>query len=160
MLGIIITCYKDNNHKYQDNNPNNLKSNPNKSIKLNHIKSKQKYIDMNLLWKPYKHNIKYKRYRQLGIRFLRENLAQTMEKKKTQGLRPTNLNPLFEIKLHRFTWLFYPKNLLFNTYNLIHIHDVATSYCSLVDSFAASKGLRFSTNDLKIQSLNEKSWMI
>ena len=49
MLGIIITCYKDNNHKYQDNNPNNLKSNPNKSIKLNHIKYKQKYIDMNLL---------------------------------------------------------------------------------------------------------------
>ena len=23
--------------------------------------------------------------------------------KKTQGLRPINLNPLFEIKLHRFT---------------------------------------------------------
>ena len=85
MLGIIITCYKDNNHKYQDNNPNNLKSNPNKSIKLNHIKSKQKYIDMKLLWKPYKHNIKYKRYRQLGIRFLRENLAQAMEKKNTRS---------------------------------------------------------------------------
>ena len=154
MLGIIITCYKDNNHKYQDNNPNNLKSNPNKSIKLNHIKSKQKYIDMNLLWKPYKHNIKYKKYRQWGIR------VTNYGEEKPQDLRPTNPNPLFEIKLHRFTWLFYPKNLLFNTYNLIHIHDVATSYCSLVDSFATSKGLRFSTNDLKIQSLNEKSWMI
>ena len=25
------------------------------------------------------------------------------EDKKPRGLRPTNLNPLFEIKLHRFT---------------------------------------------------------
>ena len=154
MLGIIIINYKDNNHNHQDNNPNNLNNNPNKSVKLNQIKSKQEYIDMHLLWKPYKHNIKYKKYRQWGIRFT--NYGE----KKPQDLRPTNLNPLFEIKLHRFTWLFYPKNLLFNTYNLIHIHDVATSYCSLVDSFATSKGLRFSTNDLKIQSLNEKSWMI
>ena len=41
--------------------------------------------------------------------------------KKPLGLRPTNLNPLYEIKLHKFTWSFYPKDLLSSTYNLIHI---------------------------------------
>ena len=73
--------------------------------------------------------------------------------KNPQGLRPTNLNPLFKIKLHKFTWLLYPKDLLFNTYNLIHVCDVATSCCSLVDLFATSKGLWSSTHNLKIQIL-------
>ena len=34
--------------------------------------------------------------------------------KKPRGLRPTNQNPLFGIKLHNFNWLFYPKDLLSN----------------------------------------------
>ena len=50
--------------------------------------------------------------------------------KKPQDLRPTNLNPLYKIKLHRFTWLFYPKDLLFSTYNLIHVDNVTTFNCS------------------------------
>ena len=37
------------------------------------------------------------------------------------------LNPLYEIKLHKFVWPFYPKDLLLNIYNLIHAHDIATS---------------------------------
>ena len=44
--------------------------------------------------------------------------------------KTTNLNPPYEIKLHRFTWPLYPKDLLFNTYNLIHVCDVATFDCS------------------------------
>ena len=35
--------------------------------------------------------------------------------KKPRDLRPTNLNPLFEIKFYKFTWPLYPKDLLFNT---------------------------------------------
>ena len=65
--------------------------------------------------------------------FYVENPPQTSEKRKPRGLRPTNLNPLFEIKLHKFTWPFYPKDLLSNTYNLIHIHDVATPCCSPIN---------------------------
>ena len=61
--------------------------------------------------------------------------------KKPRGLRLINRNPLFEIKSHRFTWSFYPKNLLSNTYNLIHVRDVSTTRCSLVDSSIPSKGL-------------------
>ena len=54
----------------------------------------------------------------------------TMEIKKPQGLRPINLNPLYKIKLHTFTWSLYPKDLLSSTYNLIHICDATTSNCS------------------------------
>ena len=63
------------------------------------------------------------------------------EGKKLRGLRPTNLNLLFEIKLHRFTWLFYLKDLLFNTYNSIHVHNTTTLYCSLV-SFGHSERIK------------------
>ena len=59
-----------------------------------------------------------------------ENLHTNCGDKKSQGLRPTNLNPLYEIKLHRFTYPFYPKNLLFSTYNLIHVRDATTFDCS------------------------------
>ena len=52
-------------------------------------------------------------------------------------------------------WPFYPKDLLSNTYNLIHIHDTTTPYCSLVDPLDISKGLRSSTHNSKIQN----SWM-
>ena len=59
-----------------------------------------------------------------------ENPHTNYEDKKLRGLRPTNLNPLYEIKLHKFTWSFYPKNLLSNTYNLIHVHHATTFNCS------------------------------
>ena len=49
--------------------------------------------------------------------------------KNRQGLRLTNLNPLNKIKLHKFTWPFYPKDLLSSTYNLIHIWDATTLDC-------------------------------
>ena len=68
-----------------------------------------------------------------GTRFLRGKPSLTCGDKKSWGLRPTNLNQLFEIKLHKFTWLLYPKDLLSSTYKLIHIHDAATPCCSLVD---------------------------
>ena len=35
--------------------------------------------------------------------FYVENSHTNYEDKKPRGLRPTNLNPLYEIKLHRFT---------------------------------------------------------
>ena len=73
--------------------------------------------------------------------------------KKPRGLRPSNLNPLFEIKLHRFIWWLYPKDLVSNTYNLIHVCNVGTPYCSLVDPSAASKGLRSFTQNSKIEIL-------
>ena len=63
--------------------------------------------------------------------------------KKPRGLRPTNLNPLFEIKSHRFMWSLYPKDLLFSAYNLIHVCDAATTRCSLVDHSIPPKGIRY-----------------
>ena len=52
-------------------------------------------------------------------------------KKKIIRLKTANLNPLYEIKLHRFTWSFYPKEyLLSSSYNLINVHDAKTSDCS------------------------------
>ena len=83
-------------------------------------------------------------------------LTSCGDKKKPWGLRPTNLNQLFEIKLHKFTWPLYPKDLLSNTYNLIHIHDATTPYCSLVDPLVPLKGLRSSTNHSSIQILEWK----
>ena len=46
-------------------------------------------------------------------------------------MRPktVNLNPLYEIKLHKFTWPLYPRDLLPSTYNLIHIYNETTSNC-------------------------------
>ena len=58
------------------------------------------------------------------------------EDKKPQGLRPTNLNLLFKIKLHRFTWPLYLKDLPLDTYNLIHLCDATTSYYPLIDPSA------------------------
>ena len=76
--------------------------------------------------------------------FTRKTLTNYKDKK-SRGLRPINLNPLFKIKLHRFTWSFYPKNLLFITHNLIHVHNATTPCCSLVDPLATPTGLRSST---------------
>ena len=41
----------------------------------------------------------------------------TMEIKKPQGLKPTNVNLLYEIKLHKLT------------YNFTHILDIVTPNC-------------------------------
>ena len=75
------------------------------------------------------------------------------EDKKPQGLRPINLNSLFEIKLHKFTYQLYPKDLLFNNYNLIHIHNTTTPHYSLVDHSTTPKRLSSLTNNSKIQIL-------
>ena len=40
---------------------------------------------------------------QLSTRFLYGKTPTNCGDKKPRGLRPTNLNPLFEIKLHGFT---------------------------------------------------------
>ena len=50
--------------------------------------------------------------------------------KKLWDLRPTTLNPLYKIKLYKFTWLFYPKDSLSSTYNLIHVYNATTFNCS------------------------------
>ena len=47
--------------------------------------------------------------------------------KKPRGLSPSNLNPLFKIKLHKFTWPLYPKDLLSKTYNFIHIQQLSVA---------------------------------
>ena len=52
----------------------------------------------------------------------------------------TNLNPIYEIKLHIFIWLLYPKDLLSSTYNLIHIRDVTTFDYSNEYTLALLKG--------------------
>ena len=75
------------------------------------------------------------------------------EDKKPRGLRPINWNPPFEIKSHKFTYPLYPKDLLSSTYNLIHVCDAATTYCSLVNPQVLLKGLWSSTNNLKNQNL-------
>ena len=71
------------------------------------------------------------------------------ENKKSRDIRPINRNPLFEVKSHRFTLPFYPKNLLSSIYNLIHIHNVTTTCCFLVDHSVPPKGLQSSTNNSK-----------
>ena len=78
-----------------------------------------------------------------------------MKIKKSRGLRPFNINPLFEIKLYKFTLSIYPKDLLFNTYDLIHIHihDTTNPCCSIVDPLVPPNRLLFSTNNSKIQIL-------
>ena len=65
--------------------------------------------------------------------------------KKTARLKAANLNPLYEIKLHIFTWPIYLKDLLSSTYNLIHICDVTTSNCFSEYALASLKGCRSST---------------
>ena len=50
-----------------------------------------------------------------------------------------NLNSLFEIKLHKVTWLFFLKDLLSRVYNLIHVRNVETSSSSLVDPLTTTK---------------------
>ena len=59
-----------------------------------------------------------------------ENPHTNYGDKKLRSLKPTNLNPLYEIKLHRFTPSLYLKDLLFGTYNLIHVYDATTFNCS------------------------------
>ena len=97
--------------------------------------------------RQFKQNIKYKRYRQWGTRFSYGKSPQTCGDKKSWGLKPTNLNPLFEIKLHKFTWPLYPKDFLSSTYNLIHVWDTITPCCSLVDPSVSPKGLSFLTHN-------------
>ena len=82
-----------------------------------------------------------------------EKPPQTCEDKKSQGLRLTNLNPLCEIKLYKITWPFCPKDLLYSTYNLIHVRDIVIPCCSLVDPSIHSKGLRSLTSNSNIQIL-------
>ena len=62
--------------------------------------------------------------------FYTENSHTNYGNKKSQRLRPTNLNPLYEIKLHRLTWSLYPKDLLSSIYDLIHVRDTTTLDCS------------------------------
>ena len=73
--------------------------------------------------------------------FYVKNSHTNCEDKKSWGLRPTNLNLLYEIKLHRFIWLLYPKDLFFSTYNLIHVCDTVTLDC-LVDHFSLAEGMK------------------
>ena len=79
------------------------------------------------------------------------------EDKKPRGLRSTNINPLFKIKLHKFTWPLYPKDLLSSTYNLIHVCDTTTPCCSLVDPLTTPKELRSLTNNSNIQIIEWKN---
>lgn len=53
-----------------------------------------------------------------------------MEIKKTIRSKTVNLNPLFEIKLYRFTLSLYPEDLPSNTYKLIHIRNAISFNCS------------------------------
>ena len=66
--------------------------------------------------------------------------------------KTTNLNSLYDIKLHRFIWTFYPKDLFSSTYNLIHICDTVTFDCSSEYASASLKGWKFSTLDLMLES--------
>ena len=84
--------------------------------------------------------------------FYVENPHGNYGDKKTMKSKTPNLNPLYEIKLHRFTWPLYPKDLHSNTYNLIHVHDAATSNCSIEYTSALLKGWMSLTQDSKLES--------
>ena len=60
--------------------------------------------------------------------------------------KTSNLNSLYEIMSHRFTWLRYPKDLLSKTYNLIHVCNAIISNYSNEYTSASLKGCRSSNN--------------
>ena len=86
-------------------------------------------IIFSIRYRQFKQNFKYKRYRQWGVRFLCRKPYTNYGDKKSRSLRPTNLNPQYEIKLHIFTWPLYPKDLFSSTYNLIYVYDETTLDC-------------------------------
>ena len=73
-----------------------------------------------------------------------ENPHTNYEDKKTIRSSTVNLNPLYKIKLHRFTWLLYLKDLLSNTYNLIHVRDTTISdySCEYTSTLLRDKGFQ------------------
>ena len=77
--------------------------------------------------------------------FMWKTPTLTMEIKKTMRFKIANINPLFKIKLHKFTWSFFPKDSLSYTYNLIHVHNTTTFCCSLVDPLVTEGTKVFTT---------------
>ena len=73
-----------------------------------------------------------------------ENPHTNYGDKKAIRSKTINLNPLYEIKLHIFTWLLYLKDLLSNTYNLIHVRDTAIfDYsCEYTSALLRDKGFQ------------------
>lgn len=59
-----------------------------------------------------------------------KNRHNNCRDKKTIRSKTVNLNPLFEIKLYRFTLALYPEDLPSNTYKLIHICNAVNFNCS------------------------------
>ena len=83
--------------------------------------------------------------------------------KKTTRSKTTNQNPLYKIKLQKFTQSFYPKGLPSNTYNFIHVYDTKIFNCSTEYSLALLKGCKFSTLDQRMNPSNERLgivWLI
>ena len=102
-----------------------------------------------------------KRYKQWDTRdFYMENPPLTVEIKKTTRSKTTNLNLLYEIKLHKFTWSLYPKDFLSNTYNMIHVRNTIIVDCSSEYTSTLLKGWRSLTQDSNIKSLNKRSGMV
>ena len=131
---------RDNKY-YQNNHLNKLNNNP--VNQYNQLEHNKEYKDM-----------------QWDIRFLRGKPHINCGDKKTTRSKTVNLNLLFKIKLHRFIWPLFPKDLLSSTYNLIHVRDTVTSYCSLVVPSTTLKGWWSSTQDSKNQFSNERSGMM
>ena len=166
-----IIDYRYNHHNHQDNQSNNLNNQLTNQFKMiNVIKqniSRKKQI-CTFLRKPYnilrlinltysrqfKQNIKYKGYRQRGIRFLCGKPSQTCEDKKTMTsktykYKSTIQNQVIQIYLAEL----YPKDLLSNTYNLIQVFNATMPNCSQIDHSVPPKGLRSSTHNSKNQIL-------
>ena len=52
-----------------------------------------------------------------------ENPQINCKDKKTKGLRPLIYNPLYKIKIYRFSGQLYPKDLVSSTYIIFHVCD-------------------------------------
>ena len=70
--------------------------------------------------------------------------------------KTANLNSLYEIKLHIFIWSLYPKDLLSNAYNLIHVYYATTSYYPSEYTSTLLKECKSSTLDSTLESFEWK----
>ena len=82
-----------------------------------------------------------------------ENPHTNCVDKKPRGLKPLIYNPLIDIKVHKFTLLFYPKDLLDLWQLYLNLCPRRSTINTLVDSSQPLRGYR-SFQQLKFNHMN------
>ena len=97
--------------------------------------------------------IKQSKIKQGTWKFFMENPHTNCVDKKPRGLKPLIYNPLFDIKVHKFTLLFYPKDLLDLWQLYLNLCPRRSTINTLVDSSQPLRGYR-SFQQLKFNHMN------